>query len=91
IPFREAHEKVGRSVAWCQEHNRPLDKLSLEEWQALIPEVREDLPPLLTPEKAVEGRNTYGGTGFDQVKKQIARGRGFLEEIRESFREYGEK
>ncbi len=91
VPFREAHEKVGRSVAWCQEHNRPLDKLSLEEWQALIPEVREDLPPLLTPEKAVEGRNTYGGTGFDQVKKQIARGRGFLEEIRESFREYGEK
>jgi argininosuccinate lyase len=85
VPFREAHEKVGCTVGWCQEKNRDLDTLTLEEWQALIPEVGEDLPSLLTPAKAVEARNTEGGTGFDQVKKQIATGKELVSRLREEM------
>ncbi len=74
VPFRTAHEEVGRSVAWCQEKKRPLDSLSLEEWQKLVPEVQEDLPELLNPRKAVESRTTYGGTAFVRVQEEIERG-----------------
>ena len=81
VPFRDAHEKVGRTVGWCQEKNRDLDTLTLEEWQTLIPEVKEDLLSLLTPLKAVEARNTEGGTSFDQVKKQIAAGKDLVSQL----------
>ena len=71
IPFREAHEKVGKTVAWCIKKGRPLTKLTLKEWQKLIPEVQEDLLPLLEPEVSVGRRLTLGGTAPLRVKEQI--------------------
>ncbi len=73
VPFRNAHEKVGRAVRWCIEHSRAMDKLTLSEWRQLIPEVEEDLLPLLTPRRSMERRSTYGGTSPEQVRGQIAR------------------
>ena len=67
VPFRTAHEQVGRAVRWCLEHHRPLQSLSLEEWQRLISEVSEELLPLLTPESAVRRRTTLGGTAPESV------------------------
>jgi argininosuccinate lyase len=71
VPFRNAHEKVGRIVRYCLDSKKPLTSLTLEEWQTHIPEVGEDLLPLLSPRRSVERRNTLGGTSPDQVKKQI--------------------
>jgi argininosuccinate lyase len=48
VPFRLAHEKVGKLVHWCLESRRDLPSLSLAEWQSLIPEVEEDLLPCWT-------------------------------------------
>jgi argininosuccinate lyase len=50
---------------------KPLTSLSIQEWQTKIPEVKEDLLPLLTPRKSMERRNTVGGTAPQQVKNQI--------------------
>jgi argininosuccinate lyase len=91
VPFREAHEKVGRTVGWCQEKGRDLDGLSLQEWQSLIPEVQDDLLPLLDPRKAVELRKTLGGTGFDRVREQIERGRNLVEGYRRTFKDYSSR
>lgn len=88
VPFREAHEKVGRTVAWCQEKGRDLDALTFEEWKALIPEAEEDLLTILTPRKAVESRKTLGGTGFIRVRDQIASGRQLVGGHRGSFQDY---
>lgn len=73
VPFRSAHEKVGRAVRWCIEHGRAMDKLTLAEWRALIPEADEDLLPLLSPRRSMERRNTEGGTSPSQVRRQIER------------------
>ncbi len=78
VPFRTAHEQVGRAVRWCLEHHRPLQSLSLEEWQRLIPEVSEELLPLLTPEAAVRRRTTLGGTAPESVQRQILQGQELL-------------
>ena len=88
VPFREAHEKVGRTVAWCQDKRRDLDTMTLEEWQTLIPEVESDLLPRLTPRKAVELRKTLGGTSFARVREQIARGRECVGRHRTAFQDY---
>jgi len=78
VPFRTAHEKTGRAVRWCLDRQRPLASLSLEEWQALIPEASEELLPLLTPESAVRRRSTLGGTAPESVQRQILHGQEVL-------------
>ena len=71
VPFRNAHEKVGHIVRYCVENKKPLTSLTMEEWTSHIPEVKEDLIPLLTPRRAMERRNTIGGTSPVQVRRQI--------------------
>lgn len=70
VPFRQAHEKVGKAVAWCIRENHALSALSSEEWQALIPEASGDLLPLLDARVSVSRRRTYGGTAFTEVQAQ---------------------
>ncbi|MBR4401870.1 MAG: argininosuccinate lyase [Synergistes sp.] len=91
VPFRRAHEKVGHAVRWCLENGRPLDKLTLTEWQALIPEVEESLLPLLTPRRSMERRDTAGGTSPRQVRAQIERAKDKLAFFEKERAEYLEK
>ena len=74
LPFRDAHWKVGKLAKYCLEEKKHLTALSLAEWQAQIPEVRPDIFDILSLEKSVARRNTYGGTAFTQVAAQIAQG-----------------
>ena len=71
IPFREAHSKVGKFVGWCIENNFRFEDLNLSQWQKFIPEADEEMLKILSPHESVKRRNTYGGTGFEQVKRQI--------------------
>ena len=88
VPFRKAHEKVGHAVRWCLDNNRPMDRLTLEEWQQIIPEVSADLLPLLSPRRSMERRNTAGGTSPEQVRLQAAHAKeklsAFDKEIKEA-------
>jgi argininosuccinate lyase len=82
VPFRQAHEQVGKAVAWCIRKERSLSGLSAAEWRELLPEAGEDLPSLLDANVSVARRQTYGGTGFAQVAAQ----RGRAEEELAGFR-----
>ena len=75
VPFRQAHEQVGRAVAWCIRENRKLSSLTAAEWKSLLPDADDDLPPLLDPATSVSRRQTYGGTAFTQVSEQRDRAR----------------
>ena len=59
--------------------------LSASEWQALIPEAGDDLPPLLEAGVSVARRQTYGGTGFAQVAAQRGRAEAELAGFRETL------
>ena len=71
VPFREAHLKVGRLTAWCIENNLGFEDLTFNQWLEHIPEIDEGVMKILSPRESVNRRNTYGGTGFEQVRKQI--------------------
>ena len=71
IPFREAHAVVGRLVGWCIENHIAFGDMTLEQWKEHIPEADENMMKILSPEESVRRRNVYGGTGFEQVKRQI--------------------
>ena len=71
IPFREAHEIVGKLVLDSIKCAKNIQDWTLEELQAYHPLIEEDIYIYLRPETAVQRRNSLGGTGFEQVKYQI--------------------
>lgn len=73
IPFREAHEIVGKLVLSCIHKNCYLLDLSLEEFKDACDKISDDVYNVLSPIEAVRRRNSYGGTGFEQVKIQLER------------------
>ncbi len=66
LPFREAHEIVGRVVAYCIENSKDFPELSPEEWGGFST-ILANSPPPLTPEDAIAAREMPGGTGSKHV------------------------
>ncbi|WNC14427.1 argininosuccinate lyase [Brevibacillus brevis] len=71
MPFRQAHEVVGRTVLYCIEHQKYLLDLSLEEFQSFSEVIGEDVYEALAVETVVNARNVLGGTARNQVESQI--------------------
>jgi len=75
IPFRDAHEIVGKTVRYCIDHDKVLSELTTEELQALNPQIEEDVFAVLTLEGSVASRDHLGGTAPRQVKLAAKRAR----------------
>jgi argininosuccinate lyase len=71
VPFREAYGLVGQVVKTCVAANTLLKDLTLDEWKALHPAFEGDIYEAIAPRQVVAARNSYGGTGFEQVKQAI--------------------
>ncbi|WP_039758765.1 argininosuccinate lyase [Bartonella queenslandensis] len=72
IPFREAHHITGRAVALAEKKQCRLQDLSLDELQAICSDINATLFDVLTVEKSVESRKSFGGTASSEVLRQIA-------------------
>jgi len=73
MPFREAHEVVGKSVRYCIEHGKRLEELTRAEWQAFSDLIGADIYDAITLEASVNARNATGGTALVRVKAEIER------------------
>ncbi len=68
LPFRDAHEVVGKAVALGVASSRDLSEMSLDELQAFSPLIEDDVFSVLTVEGSVNARDHVGGTAPAQVK-----------------------
>ena len=75
VPFREAYQLVGRLVKTCLEEGVLLRDLPLNRWQDLHPAFEQDIYAAIAPEQVVAARLSEGGTGFEQVRRQLDRWR----------------
>ena len=75
VPFRDAHEVVGLSVAYGIEHQKDLYELSLAELQNFSSHITEDVFDVLTLEGSVAARDHLGGTAPNQVRAAVAKAR----------------
>ncbi len=75
VPFRDAHEAVGRAVRSAMETGRDLSEMTLDELRAFSPAIESDVFGVLTLEGSVAARNHPGGTAPAQVRAAIARAR----------------
>jgi argininosuccinate lyase len=74
LPFREAHEIIGKIVLYAIQHQKYLLDLSFEEYKEFSSLFEEDIYQVLSPENVVAVRNSFGGTSPEQVKEQIKLG-----------------
>jgi argininosuccinate lyase len=78
VPFREAYNLVGKVVKTSLEAGKLLKDLTIEQWQQLHPAFEADIYQAITPERVVAARNSYGGTGFEQVHQALQMARSLL-------------
>jgi argininosuccinate lyase len=71
LPFRDAHEVVGKSVAYGIQKQKDLSELSLEELQTFDASIENDVFDILSLEGSLCARNHLGGTAPNQVKQAI--------------------
>ena len=73
IPFRDAHEIVGKAVAYGIAKQKDLSDMSLEELVQFSDQIKNDVFSVLTLEGSVAARDHIGGTAPVQVKAAAAR------------------
>jgi argininosuccinate lyase len=71
IPFRSAHEIVGRIVAHGIGERKALHEMKLKDLQSFSPAITADALAYLTAERSVNSRLARGGTAQQTVKKAI--------------------
>ncbi|MBD3656588.1 argininosuccinate lyase [Marinobacter sp.] len=75
VPFRDAHEIVGKAVAFGVAEQRDLSEMTLDELAGFSSVIAADVFDVLTLEGSVQARNHLGGTAPGQVRAAIARAR----------------
>jgi argininosuccinate lyase len=70
-PFREAHHISGCVVVLSETLDLSMDKLTLEQLQAIDSRLTADITEAFEFETSVEARSSQGGTGLSSVLEQI--------------------
>ena len=78
LPFRDAHEVVGKSVAYGIESDKDLSEMTLQELQAFSDLITDDVFDVLTLEGSVQARDHIGGTAPTQVRAAAQRARDII-------------
>lgn len=82
VPFREAHEIVGKAVLYCVQQGKALEEVTLAEYQQMSPVFDEDLYEAISIDHCVKARQVPGGpapaatrTALQQVERWLAAAR----------------
>lgn len=78
IPFRSAHEIIGKMVLYCINSNKAIDKLTMHEFKEFSEKIEDDVYSEISLEKCVSGRSLPGGPAAGSVKASIDSGYEFL-------------
>jgi len=71
VPFRTAHDTVGRVVLHAISKGRELDELSLDEMREFSPKIEKDVFDALSLEKTIASKNQLGGTSPERVSEAL--------------------
>lgn len=73
LPFRQAHEVVGKTVRYCVETGKDIPELSLTEFLQFSDLIESDIYDFVTLEASVNARKATGGTAKEAVKRELGR------------------
>ena len=78
MPFRKAHETVGKIVAHAESKGVQIFELEISELRKFSKLISEDVSSYLDPVKSINSRKLVGGTAPSQVRKEINFAKKFL-------------
>lgn len=78
MPFRSAHEVIGRMVLYCDSHDMTLNDMSLDLLKDFSELFEEDVFARIEIESCVEAKKSYGSTAKSQVMLMIEKTREWL-------------
>ena len=73
LPFRDAHEAVGRAVQYCIDRGKELTDITIDEWRGFSSRIEEDIFSAITLDASVAARSSTGGTSPERVREEIER------------------
>jgi len=73
LPFRQAHEVVGKTVRYCVENNKDIPELTLDEFREFSDLIEADIYDFVTLEASVNARKATGGTAREAVERELKR------------------
>ena len=79
LPFRSAHEVVGKMVLYCINQKKAIDELSLTELKEFSDIIEDDVYKEISLETCVSMRNIPGGPAKTQVTLAIEKGKSFIQ------------
>ena len=71
MAFRQAHDCVGKAVAYASNKNKELHELTLKELKSFSSHIKKDIFDILTIEQMINRRESFGGTSLNNVKAAI--------------------
>ena len=71
VPFRKAHNMVGKIVAVCVNQNKKMNQLSIVEYKKISPKFENDIFKLLTAHASIKNKKSQGSTSPREVEKQL--------------------
>nr|VFK23852.1 MAG: argininosuccinate lyase [Candidatus Kentron sp. MB]VFK26741.1 MAG: argininosuccinate lyase [Candidatus Kentron sp. MB]VFK74614.1 MAG: argininosuccinate lyase [Candidatus Kentron sp. MB] len=78
VPFRDAHEIVGKAVRYGLDKGKDLTAMTLAELQKFTSVITEDVFTAISLEGSIASRNHIGGTAQEQVRKAVIHARKHL-------------
>jgi len=81
LPFRQAHDVLGRAVLLAHSKSKNLSELSLDELRELHPDFAPDVVHVFDPRQSVARRSAIGGTAPQAVAAQLDQARHALTEF----------
>lgn len=78
MPFREAHEVIGKMVIYAIENNKALSEFTMEEFKNCSLIIEDDIYDAIDLKTCVEDRNITGGPAKQAVMASIKKGEDFI-------------
>ena len=79
VPFRQAHEVIGKLVALTLERKSGFAELSMDDYRAASAAFGEDVYAVLDVRRSLESRKGIGAPSFDNVRARIEHWRNTLQ------------
>jgi argininosuccinate lyase len=81
LPFRSAHEVVGKMVLYCIENNKNIEDLTSEEFKSFSSFFKDDINEKVKIESCIEAKVSQGSTSTNSILLMIEKGEDFIESI----------
>ena len=79
LPFRDAHEVIGKIVSYCIEKGIGISDVKLEQLKSFSPLFEQDIYDAISLSTCVNARKTKGGTATEMVLNEIKSAKKFIE------------